>query len=69
MSAAHKIAVIDAIAKEMKRHYTLREIDGILVNSRYTPIEYQNYENARVTYVKETLLLDKVEYSVLFENS
>jgi hypothetical protein len=68
MSAAHKIAIIDAIAREMKRRYTLREIDGYLAEFKInTPIEYHNYENARMSYVKETLLLDRVEYSVLLK--
>jgi hypothetical protein len=39
MSAAHKIAVINAIALEIKRRYTLREIDGYLAEFNIdTPI-------------------------------
>ena len=66
MSAAHKLAVIDAIAREMKRRYTLREIDGYFADFKINaPLEHLEYENAKINYVKETLLLARVEYSVL----
>ena len=67
MSAAHKLALIDAIAREMKRRYGLEEIDGYLAEFKIeTPISHADYRSAKIAYVKETLLRG-VDVSVLTE--
>lgn len=69
MSAAHKLALIDAIAREINRRYSLREIDGYLNEFGIeTPIQYTNYSERRLAYVKDTLLGGRgVAYSVLLK--
>jgi hypothetical protein len=69
MSAAHKIAVIQAIALEMKRRlYSFQEIDGYLAEFKInTPLSYPHDHNEKVGYVKETLLSANVEYSILLK--